>query len=42
MPAKTKSTAKDSSATIGKTVDDAMVAVERALGMTNAKTRMWN
>ena len=28
--------------TIGKTVDDAMVAIERALKMSNAEARRWN
>ena len=28
--------------TIGKTVDDAMVAIERNLGMSNVEVRMWN
>jgi type I restriction enzyme M protein len=28
--------------TIGKTVDDAMVAIERDLGMSNVELRMWN
>ena len=28
--------------TIGKTVDDAMVAIERDLEMSNADVRMWN
>jgi len=28
--------------TIGKTVDDAMVAIERDWRMSNAEVRMWN
>jgi hypothetical protein len=42
MPAKPKVTSKYSTATIGKTVDDAMVAIGRALGMSNAKVWIWN
>ena len=44
MPAKRNSSPKDSSstATIGKSVDDAMVAIERDWQMSNAEVRMTN
>jgi len=43
MPAKTKSAAPtNSAATIGKTVEDDMVAIGREWQMANAEARMWN
>ena len=43
MPPKRKTASpKNSTASIGKTVDDAMAAIKRAGKCANAEARMWN